>query len=133
MQLLISGRWHRGYNDLPEDTHQKWQSWDQALKSLNEPNTWPQPLDWQASPCTQASILLLCKRLISHHQSSRALFTGGHCGNSNSKSSTCRKTAILLTGSKLVGPTQARGLELRGASRGPWVEGASSLSIKHLG
>lgn len=68
MQLsgLISGRWHRGYNDLPEDTHQKWQSWDQALKSLSEPNTWPRPLDWQASPCAQASIRLLCKKLISH-------------------------------------------------------------------
>lgn len=110
---LISGRWHQGYNDLPEATHQRGQSWDQDLKSLNEPNTWLQPSDRQASPCTQALPLFLCKRLT--YKSSRALLTGGHCGlsrNSNSKSSICRKTVISLTGSRPVGTTQARGLKL---------------------
>lgn len=62
---LISGRLHQGYNDLPEATHQRWQSWDQDLKSLNESNTWLQPSDRQASPCTQASPLHVPKPRLS--------------------------------------------------------------------
>lgn len=50
------------------------------------------PLDWQASPCTQALLLLFCKRLISHRGLCSQEATVDSLETQNSKSSKCRKS-----------------------------------------